>query len=321
MKYTTDIQAITKAQALLKRYMSPTPLHHYPGLDALLGSETYVKHENHTAIGSFKIRGGLNAIANLTPEQLKKGVAVASTGNFGQSVAYASRLFGCHAVIALPSNPNPGKAEAIRNFGAELMTYGADYDEARDHLQTIADEKGYHLFNDAEDHDFVSGLGTCMVEILQDLPDAEVVIVPIGGAGFASSLCIAGKAIRPDLEIIGVSSEAALSPYLSWKEGRLVDSPTTTFAEGISVRVSFDGSQAVIRDLLDDYILVSEDDIRRAVVQMLEKTHNLAEGAGAAPLAAAQALKDRIKGRKTVLVLSGGNLSLTHLKECLALYS
>ena len=321
MKYTTDIQAITKAHALLKRYMSPTPLHHYPGLDALLGSETYVKHENHTAIGSFKIRGGLNAIANLTPEQLKKGVAVASTGNFGQSVAYASRIFGCHALIALPSNPNPGKAEAIRNFGAELMTYGADYDEARDHLQTIADEKGYRLFNDAEDHDFVSGLGTCMVEILQDLPDAEVVIVPIGGAGFASSLCIAGKAIKPDLEIIGVSSEAALSPYLSWKEGRLVDSPTTTFAEGISVRVSFDGSQAVIRDLLDDYILVSEDDIRRAVVQMLEKTHNLAEGAGAAPLAAAQALKDRIKGRKTVLVLSGGNLSLTHLKECLALYS
>ena len=158
-----------------------------------------------------------------------------------------------------------------------------------------------------------------MVEILQDLPDAEVVIVPIGGAGFASSLCIAGKAIKPDLEIIGVSSEAALSPYLSWKEGRLVDSPTTTFAEGISVRVSFDGSQAVIRDLLDDYILVSEDDIRRAVVHLLEKTHNLAEGAGAAPLAAAQALKDRIKGRKTVLILSGGNLSLTHLKECLAL--
>ena len=138
---------------------------------------------------------------------------------FGQSVAYASQLFGCHAVIALPSNPNPGKAEAIRNFGAELLTYGADYDEARGHLQTIADEKGYRLFNDAEDHDFVSGLGTCMVEILQDLPDAEVVIVPIGGAGFASSLCIAGKAIRPDLEIIGVSSEAALSPVSILERG------------------------------------------------------------------------------------------------------
>ncbi|MCH9036699.1 MAG: threonine/serine dehydratase [Chloroflexi bacterium] len=318
MSRTTTLPAIFDAARLLRRHMDRTPLHHYPGLSEVLGAEVYVKHENYTAIGSFKIRGGLNTMARLTEEQRKSGVIIASSGNFGQAVAYGGRTFGVKSIIALPLNPNPTKAEAIRNFGGELLLIGKDYDEARAHIQKLAAEKGYHHFNDAEDPDFIAGLGTCMLEILEDLPEAEVVIVPVGGAGFASGICIAGKGIKPEVEIIGVSSEAAQSPYLSWREGRLIDSPMTSFAEGIAVRVSFQRSQEVIRELLDDFILVSEEEIRRAIVLMLEKTHNLAEGAGAASLAAAVKLKGRIKGRKTVLILSGGNISLEHLKEVLA---
>lgn len=319
MSRITSLEEIFKAQHLLRSYLSPTPLHHYPGLSKMLEAEVYVKHENHTPIGSFKIRGGINTIAQLSEEQRKRGVIVSSSGNFGQSVAYAGQLFGVKVRVALPENPNPTKAEAIKNFGAELILHGRDTDDGRIHVEALAVQHGYHYFNDAEEPLFVAGLGTCMLEILEDLPETEVVIVPVGGGGFASGLCIAGKGIKPDLTIIAVGPEQAPSPYLSWKEGQLVEAAMETFAEGMAVRMSFEPTQKVMREMLDDYILVSEDEMRRAIVLMLEKTHNLAEGAGAASLAAALKLKERIKGKKTVLIQSGGNISLEELRQALAM--
>ena len=309
---------IFKAQQLLRKYMAPTPLRYYHSLSQMLEAEIYVKHENHTAIGSFKIRGGINTIANLTEDQRKRGVIVASTGNFGQSVPYGGQIFGVKTIVAMPKNPNPTKAEAIKNFGAELILHGRDITEVDEHVRALAAQRGYHYFNDAEDPHFVAGAGTCMLEILEDLPEVEAVIVPVGGGGLASGTCIAGKTIKPDLIIIGVAAEESPSPYLSWKEGRLVGSTAETFAEGIASGISFSAAQKVMREKLDDFILVSEDEMRRAVVLMLEKTHNLAEGAGAAALAGTLKLKERIKGKKTVLVQSGGNISLEHLRECLA---
>ncbi len=317
MHPNTTLADVFAARRLLRRYLPITPLHEYTGLSQLLDAQVYVKHENHTPIGSFKIRGGINAIANLDEERRSKGVIVSSSGNFGQAVAYAGRMFGVKATVALPANPNPSKAEAIRNFGAELILHGRDYDEARDHIEVIARERGSYLFNDAEEPFFVAGLATLGLEILEQLPEADIVITPVGGGGLISSLLLACKSIKPEITVIGVCSEKAQSPYLSWKEGSLVESPMETFAEGIAVRTSFEIPQVVMREHLDDFVLVTEDEIRRAIVLMLEKTHNLAEGAGAAALAAALNMRDRIQGRKVVLVLSGGNISLEQLRDSL----
>ncbi|MFQ5934234.1 MAG: threonine/serine dehydratase [Dehalococcoidia bacterium] len=318
MSHIPTLTDIFKAQQLLRQYLLPTLLHHYPALSQLLEAEVYVKHENHTPIGSFKIRGGINALAQLDEDVKKRGVIVASSGNFGQAMAFAGQMFGVKAVVVLPENPNPGKAEAIKSFGGELVLYGRDYDESREHILAIAAEKGYYYLNDAEEPAFVAGLGTLGLEILEQLPDTEIVIAPVGGGGLISSLCIAGKGIKPDLAIIGVCSEKAPSPYLSWKEGRLVEAPMETDAEGIAVRSSFAAPQKIMREMLDDFVLVSEDEIKRAIVLMLEKTHNLAEGAGAAPLAATLKMKDQIRNKKTVLILSGGNISLDQLRDSLS---
>ncbi len=318
MNDNPTLQDIFEARKLLKSYLLPTPLHHYPSLSKMLGAEVYVKHENHTPIGSFKVRGGLNTVAKLSDEQREKGIIVTSTGNFGQSAAYAGRLFGVKTIVTMPEEHNPGKAEAIRNFGAEIIPHGSDVDYAREYAETLAAERGYYYFDDGQDRDYTAGLGTCMLEILEDLPGTDVVIIPVGGGGLSSSSCIAGKGIKPDLTIIGVSAENAASPYLSWKEEKLVESPMKTFAEGLAVRISFEITQRVLREMLDDYLLVSEDEIRRAAVLMLDKTHNLAEGAGAAALAGALKIRERIKGKKTVLIQSGGNISMAELKESLA---
>ena len=312
------LQQIFEAKRLLRRYMASTPLHHYPGLSKLLDAQVYVKHENHTATGAFKIRGGLNVVARLTDEERKRGIIVASSGNFGQAVAYAGRIFGAKVVVGLPEDPNPSKVEAIEGWGGEVVLTDTVYDPEPEYINTLARERGYRIISDIGDMDFIAGSGTCMLEILEQLPEVEVVILPVGGGGFASGVCIAGKGIKPEVEIIGVCAEAAPSPYLSWKEGRLVEAPMGTFAEGIGVRVSFDTPLRIMRQLLDDFVVVGEEEIRRAMVLMLEKTHNVAEGAGATPLAAALKLKGKIKGRKTVLIQSGGNAALEELRAALA---
>ncbi len=317
MNDNPTLRDIFEARKRLKNYLLPTPLHHYPSLSKLLGAEVYVKHENHTPIGSFKIRGGLNAVAKLNGEQRKRGVIVTSTGNFGQSVAYAGMMFGVKTIVAMPEKYNPAKAEAIRSFGAEIINHGVDIDYAREHAESLAAERGYYYFDDGQDRDYTAGLGTCMLEILEVLPDADVVVIPIGGGGLSSSSCIAGKAIKPDLTIIGVSLEQAPSPYLSWKEGKLVEAPMESSVDGIAVRISFEIPQRILREKLDDYLLVSDEEVRKAVFLMVEKTHNLTEGAGAAALAGGLKIPDHLKGKKTVLVQSGANISMEQLKESL----
>ncbi len=311
------LEDIYRARALLSDYMSPTPLHHYPGLDALIGSETYVKHENHTKLGAFKIRGSLNTMSQLTPEQKERGLVLASSGNFGQGMAYAGRIFGARAIVVLPENPNPSKVEAIKAFGAEVVLSDTVYDADPAVIRSIVEERGSQYISDSTDSRFMAGSGTIMLEILDQLPDVDVVIFPVGGGGLASGVSVAAKAVKPDTQVIAVCSAQAASPYLSWKKGELVDAPMTTFAEGIGVKVTEEVPFRIMRDLLDDFVAVDDDEIRRAIVLMLEKTHNIAEGAGAAPLAAALKLKDQLQGKKVALIQSGGNASIEELKTCL----
>ena len=307
-----------EARTRIAPFVSRTPLHHYLSLDKLIGAEVYVKHENHQRLGAFKIRGGINLVAQLTREQKAAGVISASTGNHGQSIAHAGGVFNVDAVIVVPENANPGKVESMRNLGADVVFHGQDFDDAREHVELLAREEGYRYIHSANEPALIAGVGTYTLEILEDLPSADVIIVPIGGGSGACGVCIVAKGLNPDIQVIGVQAEAAPAAYLSWKERRLVESTMGTEAEGLATRVGFELAQSILWELLDDFVLVSEEELRQAVVLHLEHTHNLAEHAGAAPLAAALKIRERLRDKKVVLVMSGGNISPTHLREALA---
>ena len=308
---------VREAKERIVPYVSRTPLHRYLSLDKLLDAEVYVKHENHQRLGAFKMRGGVNLVSQLTDEELGRGVATASTGNHGQSVAYAAALFGADAVIGVPEGANPGKVESMRNLGATVLFHGDAFEDSREHIERLSKEEGYRYIHPVNEPMLIAGVGTYTLEILEDLPDVEVVIVPVGGGSGASGTCIVAKSINPSIQVIGVQAASAPASYLSWKEGRIVEAPMQTAAEGLATRSGYELAQAILRDLLDDFILVSEEELNQAVILHLENTHNLMEHAGAASLAAAVKIKDRIKGKRVVLIASGGNISLDHLRKTL----
>lgn len=308
------------ARRIVNQYLPRTPLIHYPALSELLGCEAYVKHENHQPVGAFKVRGGLNLISHLSEDERRRGVVAASTGNHGQSVAYGAKNFDVKATICVPAQANPVKIESMRYLGAEVIFHGKDFDEAREHAESLARQKGYRYIHSGDEPLLIAGVATYALEILEDQPDIETIIVPIGGGSGASGCCIVAKSMDPQVQVIGVQAEKAPSAYLSWKARRRVEARMETFAEGLATRTPFDLPQSILQDPdrgLDDFILATEDELRRAVIIAIEKTHNLAEGAGAAPIAAALKLKERIAGRKVVLVMSGGNLSLETLRGIL----
>ena len=307
-------QDVLHARHVVYRYLRPTPLYPYLGLSERLGAEVWVKHENHQPVGSFKVRGGLYLASSLGEQEKRCGLAAASTGNHGQSIAYAGRAFGVPVVIAMPEGANPEKAAAIRSLGAEVAFHGQDFDEAREWIEARSREEGYRCVGAAEPL-LIAGVATYSLEILEDLPDVDVIVVPIGGGSGAAGACIAARTINPSIQVIGVQAEKAPAAYLSWKRGHPVSASMETFAEGLATRTAFETTQHILRRYLDDFVLVSEEEIRWAIVAYLKHTHNLVEGAGAAPLAAAMKIRARLAGRKVVLVTSGGNLSLAKLRE------
>jgi threonine dehydratase len=283
----------------------------------LTGASVWVKHENHQAVGAFKVRGGVNLIAQLSEEERARGVMAASTGNHGQSVAFGARLFGVRAIIAVPERANPGKVAAMVAMGAEVVFHGQSFDEARAWAEREALTQGYRYIHSGDEPLLIAGVGTYALEILEELPTVEAIFVPVGGGSGAAGVCTVVKSLRPQVQVIAVQSEAAPAAYLSWKEGRPVTEPSRTRAEGLATGSPFALPQRILRQHLDGFILVSEDEIRQAIVHFLEHTHNLAEGAGAAPLAGLLHLRDHFAGREVALVLSGGNLSLEQLAETL----
>lgn len=311
-------QDILHARQTIAPYLHPTPLHFYRGLSDLVGAEVWVKHENHQPVGAFKVRGGINLVAHLSDEEKARGVITASTGNHGQSIAYGARLFGVRAIVGMPQESNPGKVAAIRNLGAEIHFQGRDFDDARLYVEALAEREGLRYVSSGDEPLLITGVGTYALEIVEALPDVAVIIVPVGGGSGASGVCTVAKTVNPAIQVIGVQAEKAPSAYLSWKEGRRVEAGMETFAEGLATRAPFDLPQAILRRYLDDFVLVSEQEIKQAVLLMLTHTHNLAEGAGAAALAAALKLKERLAGQKVALVQSGGNLSLARLREILS---
>lgn len=310
-------QDVLAARRVISRYLPRTPLWSYGALSAMLGCDAAVKHENHQPVGAFKIRGGINLVSRLSDDERRAGVISASTGNHGQSIAYAARLFGVRAIIVAPEGANPGKVEAMRSLGAEVRFYGRLFDESRVHCEELARQEGYRYIHSGDEPRLIAGVGTITLEILEDRPDTEVIIVPVGGGSGAAGACTVAKAVNPAIQVIGVQSERSPSAYLSWKSRSLVNAPNETIAEGLSTGTPFALPQAILQNHLDDFVLVSDGEIMQAIRHYLVTTHNLAEGAGAAPLAAALKLRDRLAGKRVALVLSGGNLSVEQLRRAL----
>ncbi len=310
------LKDVLTARPNVYRYLQPTPLHHYAGLSELVGAEIYIKHENHQPVGAFKVRGGLNLAANLTPEEREGGLFTASTGNHGQSIAFGARSVGVKATIAVPEGANPGKVAAIRGLGADVIFHGSDFDVAREWITGEAEAKGGRFVGPAEDP-LICGVGTYALEIMQDLPDVDTIIVPVGSGSGVCATSIVAKTINPDIEMIGAQSAQAPAMQLSWKSGQTVTAEMNTFAEGVATRVPFENTQHMMRKYLSDFVLVDDEDTKKAIVLLLEHTHNLAEGAGAIPLAAALQMKEKLAGKKVVLVMTGGNLAIEKLRSIL----
>jgi threonine dehydratase len=310
-----DLADVLVAGRRIAPYLQPTPLYRYPALDALTGVRVQVKHENHQPVGAFKVRGGVNLVSQLSADERERGVIAASTGNHAQSIAFAADLFGVRAVICMPEQANPVKVESVRALGAEVIFHGADFDEAREHCEKQATQHGYRYIHSGNEPLLISGVATCTLEILQAQPETEMIVVPVGGGSGAAGTCIVASAVRPSIEVIAVQAEAAPAAYRSWRAGTLVEDTCSTFAEGLATRTAFELPQQILRRLLNDYVLVSEDQIRTATRLMISKTRNLVEPAGAAALAAVLADPQRFAGRKVAIICSGGNISPAQLAE------
>lgn len=261
----TDVLA---ARSRIARHLRPTPLYAYSALEELVGTRVYVKHENHQPVGAFKVRGGVNLVAQLSGEERERGLIAASTGNHGQSVAFAARRSGVTARICIPKRSNPVKVAAMKSLGAKLIVGGADFDEARENAERLAAKHDYRYVHSGNEPHLIAGVATETLEILEEQPDVDVVIVPVGGGSGAAGACIVAKAVNPAIRVIGVQSDAAPAAYLSWREGRPMERESHTYAEGLATRVPFELPQRILSKHLDDFLLVSDEDIRDAQRRM-----------------------------------------------------
>ncbi|HJR88243.1 MAG TPA: threonine/serine dehydratase [Acidimicrobiia bacterium] len=308
---------VLAARRRIAPYLNPTPLFSYPVLTDMVGTEVFVKHENHQPIGAFKVRGGINLISQLTDEERRRGVTTASTGNHGQSIAYAARLFGVKAVICVPERANPAKMASMRGLGAELVEHGRDFDDAKAHCQELASSLGFRYIDSGNEPHLIAGVATSTLEILEQEPALEVVIVPIGGGSGAAGASIVAHAVDPSIRVIGVQSAQAPAAYRSWKERALVEDKCETIAEGLATRAPFELPQTILWELLDDFILVSDDEILDAQLRLIDATRNMVEASGAASTAAALKLKQDMAGKRVAVVMSGGNVSRSQLQALL----
>src|ERR687895_1632472 len=298
---------VLDARRRIAPHLRPTPLHAYAALDELVGAEVFVKHENHQPVGAFKVRGGVNLAAQLSAQERERGLIAASTGNHGQSIAFSARRFGVRAIISVPEGANPVKVASMRGLGAELVFHGRDFDEAREHCEQLAAQHGYRYVHSGNEPLLIAGVATETLEILEEQPGVDAIVVPIGGGSGAAGACIVAKAINPAIRVIGVQSDAAPAAFRSWQERRLVEDKMETCAEGLATRTAFELPQQILWRWLDDFVLVSDDEIRAAQALMIEATRNLVEAAGAAPLAAALRLRERLTSKRIALIASGGN--------------
>src|SRR5436189_6401673 len=308
---------IYAARERVYRVLHPTPLMRHPLLAAETGLDVLVKHENHNPTGAFKVRGGLNLIGGLSPDE-RCGVITATTGNHGQSIALACQREGVPCTIVTPVGNNPEKNAAMRAFGAELIEFGRDFDEARERVERLQHERGLRYVHSANEPLLIAGVATYALEIFDELPDVDVILVPIGGGSGACGCALVRTALGSRAKVIGVQAANADAFARSWRgRSRVVGDKAATFAEGMATRVTFDLTFGMLKTELDDIVTLSEEELADGIRLALRTTHNLAEGAGAASLAAAMKLRSSLPGKKIVCVMSGGNIDRATLTKIL----
>ena len=308
---------VLAARAFLANYIRPTPLIQRDAVSAALGLDVWLKCENALPTAAFKVRGGLNLLGR--DPTARNGVIAASTGNHGQSLTYAGKTFGIPVTIVVPRGANPIKVAAMRAHGAAIVEHGADYDEARIECERLASARRLRYVHSGNEPYLIAGVATAALEVLKERPDIDVLIVPIGGGSGASAASLVAKHLRPTARVIGVQSEGAPTAYESWRDRRPREGgPIRTFAEGLATRTAFALPQQILGELLDDFVLVSDDELYRAMRLLLVEGHQVAEGAGAAATAAAWKLRDDLRGKKIALWISGGNATAGSLTRALA---
>jgi len=310
--FVPAFQDVVAAREFIAPYLPKTPLIRVDAISELLDCEYYAKLDNLQPVGAFKVRGGVNIVGTASDEERRRSMVAASTGNHGQSLAFAGRLFATRVIIYAPAeNVNEAKMRAIRDFGAEVRLHGRDFDEARQECERVASAEGLRYVHSANEPKLITGVGTMGLEIFEDLPDVDVIIAPAGGGSCAAGNCIVAHELNPNVRVIAVQSEAAPAMWHAWRNHTLEPYPTMkTEHEGLATRVPFELTNEILWELLSDFALVTDAEINDAIRLLAKHAKQVAEGGGAAPLAAAIKLRDKLRGKKVVGILSGGNLPL-----------
>jgi threonine dehydratase len=307
---------VLSARDFLAAHLRPTPLIRRDAVNTALGLDVWLKCENLLPTAAFKVRGGLNLIGR--DPTAKAGVIGASTGNHGQSLAYAGGVFGVPVTIVVPKGANPLKLAAMRRSGATIVEHGNDYDDAREECERRAAAGGTRYVHSGNEPYLIAGVATAALEVLTERPDIDVFIVPVGGGSGASGAALVAKTLRPEMTVIGVQAEGAQAAYRAWRDhAPRTTERAATFADGLATRTSFDLPQRMLAALLDDFVLVSDDELYAAMRLLLVEGHLVAEGAGAAPVAAARHLAERLSGRRVACWVSGGNATAESLRRAL----
>ena len=310
--FTPTFEDVVAAREFIAPYLPKTPLIRVDAISEMLDCEYYAKLENLQPVGAFKVRGGVNIVGTASDEERHRSFVAASTGNHGQSLAFAGKLFGSQVIIYAPAeNVNQAKMQAIRDFGAEVRLHGRDFDEARQECERVVAAEGLRYVHSANEPKLIAGVGTMGLEIFEDLPDVDVIIAPAGGGSCASGNCIVANELNPNATVIAVQSEAAPAMWHAWRNHTLEPYPTMkTQHEGLATRVPFELTNKILWELLSDFVLVTDGEINDAIRLLAKHGKQVAEGAGAASLACAIKLRDNLRGKKVVGIVSGGNLPL-----------
>ncbi len=305
-----------KAREIVSRHARKTPLDHSSTFSRMSGGHVYLKYENLQKTGSFKIRGALYKVYRVRSQA--SGVVAASAGNHAQGVAYAARSLGLPSIIVMPETASISKVEATRGYGAQVVLYGKIYDEAEQKAREIAEEKGYAFIHPFDDPHVIAGQGTVALEILEDLSDIDVVVVPVGGGGLISGIAAVFKKLSPSTRIVGVEPENAPKFTESLRAGKPVTVEVRpTIADGLATKKPGNLTFRIVSGLVDKMVTVTEDELAKAIYLLLERGKVLAEGAGAAALAAILSGKVDVEGKRVVALVSGGNIDLTAIYRLL----
>ena len=313
-----ELKDVYAARNTINRYLKPTPLIYSRGLSSLLACKVYLKLENLQPTRAFKVRGGIHYMDKMKREALSHGVVTASTGNHAQSIAYAGSLFGVQVKIVMPNGVPELKIEAVKDLGAEVITHGNYYEEAREYAERLVSEKKYLYVHASNEPLLHEGVATMHLEILEEQPDIDIVINPIGGGSGASGACIVYKTLDPRIKVIGVQAEGAPAFYQSWKDGVLRETNgVKTAAEGLATAQAYELPLRILREKLDDVVLVSDEEMKRAVKTIFVTTGQVAELSGAASTAGAFKIKNQLKGKNVALLVTGGNIQSDQLASIL----